>query len=110
MRRRYGTRAGWLPAVAGLLLFAAVAIWAVGGIRDAAEASRREGARAAEEAARQAAAACYALDGAYPASYEELAARTGLAIDTNKYKVFYEAFAENIMPEITAVERPEGAP
>ena len=49
------------------------------------------------------------MEGAYPASYDALKARTGLAINEEKYAVFYEVFASNIMPEITVTER-WGAP
>ena len=59
----------------------------------------------AERAVREAAVSCYALEGAYPATYEDLKARSGIAVDEEKYAVFYEIFASNIMPEITVVER-----
>ena len=54
---------------------------------------------------RRAAVSCYALEGAYPATYADLKARSGVAVDERKYKVFYEIFASNIMPEITVVRR-----
>ena len=75
-------------------------------------AARGLGSRADEEsldltaqAIRRAAVQCYALEGAYPASYEDLKERTGVAVDESRYAVFYEIFASNIMPEITVVER-----
>ena len=54
---------------------------------------------------RQAAVSCYALKGAYTATYEDLKSSSGVAVDEEKYVVFYEIFASNIMPEITVVER-----
>ena len=95
----------WLPTLLGLAVFAAVAVWMVQGVREAAEVSDREGLRLAEQAVRQAAVSCYALEGTYPATYEELKASSGIAVDEEKYKVFYEIFASNIMPEITVLER-----
>ena len=71
----------------------------------ASEVSEREGLRQAELAIRQAAVSCYALDGAYPASYADLKDRSAIAVDEERYKVFYEIFASNIMPEITVVRR-----
>lgn len=104
MRRRKRLLS-WLPTLLGLAVFAAVAVWMVQGVREAAEVSDREGLRLAEQAVRQAAVSCYALEGTYPATYEELKASSGIAVDEEKYKVFYEIFASNIMPEITVVER-----
>ena len=104
MRRRKRLLS-WLPTLLGLAVFAAVAVWMVQGVREAAEVSDREGLRLAEQAVRQAAVSCYALEGTYPATYEELKASSGIAVDEEKYKVFYEIFASNIMPEIKVLER-----
>lgn len=109
MKRRYRTKNAWLPALLRLAVFAAVAVLVVRGIDKAAEVSDRDGLRAAEQAVRQAAVSCYALEGAYPASYEELKRRSGLALDDEEYVVFYEIFASNIMPEVTVLRRGEAA-
>ena len=89
----------------GLVVFVLVAVLIIQGIGRASSVSDREELELARRALRQAAVSCYAMEGAYPASYEELKARTGLAIDEEKYAVFYEVFASNIMPEITVTER-----
>lgn len=96
---------GWLPLALRLLVFAAMAAWMVRAVEATAAASGREGLAMAEQAVRRAAVSCYALEGAYPASYEDLKERTGVAVDESRYAVFYEIFASNIMPEITVVER-----
>lgn len=103
MRRNSGWNA--LPTLLALLLFAAVAVWMALGVRQAAQVSDREGLRMAQRAIREAAVSCYALDGTYPATYEELKARCGLGVDEQRYAIFYEIFASNIMPEITVVRR-----
>lgn len=108
MKRKYRSAAGWLPTVLGLALFAAVAVWMVSGVREAAEVSDREGLRMAQQAVRQAAVSCYSLEGSYPASYEDLKQRSGVAIDEERYIVFYEIFAANIMPDVTVLERQVG--
>ncbi len=99
-KRKYANRGGWIPLVLGLLLFAAVAVWMVRGVREAAQVSRQEGLRMA-----QAVVSCYSLEGVYPATYEDLKAKSGLAIDEEKYAVFYDIFASNIRPTVTVVER-----
>ena len=111
-KRKYETRGGWIPLVLGLLFFVGVAVWMVRGVQEAAEASSREGLRLAEEAVNRAVVSCYSLDGVYPASYAELKKKSGLAINEEKYAVFYDIFASNIRPTVTviALEPAEVAP
>lgn len=54
---------------------------------------------------RRAAASCYATEGAYPPDLDYLCRRYGVVIDSDRYIVFYDAFAENLMPDITVIER-----
>ena len=79
--------------------------WMLQGVRQAARVSDEEGLRMAEQAVRQAAVSCYALEGAYPASYADLKQRSGVAVDEERYIIFYEIFASNIMPDVTVLER-----
>lgn len=46
---------------------------------------------------------CYLMDGVYPATYEEVKEKTGIAVDDKKYTVFYSVFADNIMPDIEVI-------
>ena len=96
-KRKYAGRGAWVPMVLGLLLFAAVAVWMVRGVQEAAQM--------AQEAVERAVVSCYSLNGVYPATYQELKAKSGLAIDEEKYIVFYDIFASNIRPSVTVVER-----
>ena len=106
MRKRYHKSRGfWASTLMGLALFAAAAAWMLQGVRQAARVSDEEGLRMAEQAVRQAAVSCYALEGAYPASYADLKQRSGVAVDEERYIVFYEIFASNIMPDVTVLER-----
>ena len=109
-KRKYGDRGSWIPMVLGLLVFVAVAVWMVRGVQEAAEVSDREGLRMAEEAVNRAVVSCYSLEGVYPASYEDLKAKSGLAIDEEKYAVFYDIFASNIRPDVTVIELAEVEP
>ena len=104
-RRKF---ASWLPLVLGVVLFAAIAVWMTWGVRDAARLSDEEGLRLAQEAIERAVISCYSLEGVYPATYEELKTKSGLAIDEEKYIVLYEIFASNIRPSVTVMERQVG--
>lgn len=49
---------------------------------------------------------CYAIEGSYPATLDYVEQYYGLQIDHDRYDVFYEIFAQNVMPEITVIEKP----
>lgn len=65
----------------------------------------REGRQQLEDALRRAAVACYAAEGIYPPTLEYLVQHYGVQIDEERYTVFYEVYAENLMPEITVLEK-----
>ncbi len=103
MKRRQGLfrRLGglWLlpVALAALLLFGTA-------VNDLRDGHSHEGVRQLEESIRRAAVTCYATEGIYPPTVSYLEEHYGIRIDRTRYGVFYEVFAENLMPEITVVE------
>ena len=109
-KRKYGLRWSWVPLALGVALFAAIAVWMARGVQEAARVSDAEGLRLAQEAIERAVVSCYALEGVYPATYEELKTKSGLAIDEDRYIVFYDVFASNIRPSVTVMERWVEAP
>lgn len=88
-----------------ILLFAAIAVIFVRGLRSTAESEKREALRIAEESVRRAAVSCYATEGRYPESYEYIREHCGVRVNGAKYIVHYEIFASNIMPDISVTER-----
>lgn len=57
-----------------------------------------------EEALRKGCAACYAAEGAYPPNLEYLQEHYGVQVDETKYTVYYDMFAQNLMPDIKVLE------
>ena len=104
-RRKYAGRWTWVPLALGVVLFAAIAVWVVQGVREAVRLSGEEGLRMAQESIERAVVSCYSLEGVYPATYEDLKAKSGLAIDEDKYVIFYDVFASNMRPSVTVMER-----
>ena len=101
-----GRRKGALAATATVLgLALALLLVGLGSARQALEVNGR---RAAEEAVRRAAVTCYALEGAYPESYDYLKAHYGVAVNERRYLVSYSIFAANLMPDISVEVLPEG--
>lgn len=66
---------------------------------------RAEGRKQLEEAVRRGAVSCYALEGRYPETVEELKERFGLSYNEKRFAVHYEYTASNLMPQITVVEK-----
>lgn len=62
-----------------------------------------EGADTLRNAIAQASVQCYAIEGRYPPSVEYLEEQYGVLIDRERYNVFYDGFASNIMPDITVI-------
>lgn len=58
-----------------------------------------------ENALRRGCAACYAAEGVYPRDLEYLSERYGVQIDDERYRVYYTVIAQNLMPDITVLEK-----
>ena len=74
-------------------------------VSDLNQSQKEEGRRQLEESIRRAVVSNYATEGVYPATIEDLQREYGIQIDTERYAVFYEIFADNVMPEITVLAR-----
>lgn len=46
---------------------------------------------------------CYAIEGRYAPNIAYLEEHYGIVIDHSKFKIFYDSWADNIMPEITII-------
>ncbi|WMI82267.1 hypothetical protein [Anaerotignum sp. MB30-C6] len=88
-----------------LCLFFSVGGFVIFGLYGAKTAQKEEALRIAQESIMRAAISCYALEGVYPPSYEYLKENYGIQIDEEKYTVFYDIFASNMMPDVTVTEK-----
>ncbi len=84
--------------VAVVILFFAAALDSLDDGRQQEEMKRLE------ESLRRACVACYAEQGIYPPDLDYIKEHYGLQIDEKRYTVRYDAFAENLMPDITVLE------
>lgn len=55
-----------------------------------------------------AAVECYAVEGKYPSSLEYLEENYGLKVNHRDYIISYEAFSDNMLPEIKVLVKGEG--
>ena len=100
------------PASLSCLFAAAVGlfllIWFFTAVGQLQHGQAEEGRQQLEVSLRRAAVACYAAEGAYPPTLEYLTAHYGVQVDADRYLVFYEVAGENLMPDITVLEKENG--
>ena len=87
------------------LLAAAILLFFLTALGNLGDGQQDEGKAQLEAALHRAAVACYACEGIYPPSLDYLKEHYGIQIDDSRYVVIYEAFAENLMPDITVLEK-----
>ncbi len=92
------------PLIA-LALILAIAAWFFTALGSVRRGSAREEKLRLEQALYRATAACYAAEGQYPEDVEYLKEHYGVVIDESKFFVIYEVEGENLMPQITVIER-----
>ena len=91
----------WFSLTGSVAVVLAAAALMTAGVSQLSRRTEEEGARNLVQAVRRASVQCYAIEGRYPPSVEYLEENYGIAIDRERYHVFYEGFASNIMPDIT---------
>ena len=64
-----------------------------------------EGKDQLEQALKRCAVTCYATEGIYPPDVDYMKEHYGIQIDEKRYLVKYQVFAENLMPDITVLDR-----
>ncbi|MDR3289084.1 MAG: hypothetical protein LBT22_06610 [Peptococcaceae bacterium] len=83
----------------GLAILVAVILCIGAGLNSTEDVSRAEQERMLNNSIRRAVIACYAIEGRYPESIAYMVEKYGVRIDETKFKVYYYAFASNIMPD-----------
>lgn len=87
------------------VLFVLVLCYFLSALGAVEKRNREEEEKRIGNVVKKAVVTCYTTEGAYPATLEYVEERYGLVIDKERYHVFYEIFADNIMPEITVVAK-----
>lgn len=93
---------GALLAPLGCLLAVLCLLTALSNLRSGRD---EEALRQLEETLRWSAVACYAAEGIYPPDVAYLEEHYGVQIDEERFIVYYDVFASNLMPDITVLEK-----
>ncbi len=96
--------------VAALALFAATVLAFCLVVDQLTRASDQAELTLVRDAVKSAALTCYAVEGAYPEDIDYLRQHYGLAYNEERYMIYYDAFASNVLPDIRVVERGRSKP
>lgn len=105
MKKKKTSWAGLLKGVLMPAVVVAVVVFFASALNSLDSGRESESMRQLEEALRRGCVACFAAEGVYPPTLDYLEDNYGIQIDGNKYAVFYDIYAENLMPDITVLER-----
>ena len=94
-----------VTAYLAVVIAMALALWFFTALDSLRTNSAEEGRKQLETALRRASVACYAAEGIYPPDIAYLTEHYGIQVDSRRYIVHYEVFAENLMPQITVLQR-----
>ena len=86
------------------VLVAVILIFFLASINNLGKGKNEEGKVQLEQALKRCAVTCYATEGIYPPDVEYMKEHYGIQVD-DRYLVRYEIFAENLMPDITVLEK-----
>lgn len=96
--------------VAALAVFAAIVLAFCLAVDRLTSASDGAELKLVRDAVKNAALTCYAVEGAYPDDIDYLREHYGLAYNEERYVIYYDAFASNVLPDIRVVERGRSTP
>ena len=90
--------------VASVLIFIALILAFVLLINNITNKNSGRELQIVRDAVKNAALTCYAVEGAYPSDLQYLRANYQLTYDESRFVIFYDAWGENVMPDITVSE------
>ena len=91
--------------VAAILIFVALIIAFVFLINNITGKGNGRELEIVRDAVKNAALTCYAVEGMYPDDIQYLRDHYNLSFNEDKYVVYYEPFASNVIPALKVVER-----
>ena len=91
--------------IAAILIFVALIIAFVFLINNITGKGNGRELEIVRDAVKNAALTCYAVEGMYPDDIKYLRDHYNLSFNEEKYVVYYEPFASNVIPAIRVVER-----
>ncbi len=98
-------RNGWIKRILFPVVCIGILVLFVTAVSNLNQGNRAEEKKQLEEAIRRSVVTCYATEGVYPPDFAYVKEKYGIQVDESRYLVVYDVFAENLMPDITVLER-----
>ena len=89
-------------------VFLVILLLFISGIDSFSDNTRRHQKESLERALNRSIVYCYATEGTYPESLEDLKAHYGLTYDEDLFFVDYQTVGANIYPDVTIIEKGAG--
>lgn len=105
--RIHPRQASWKWPAISLGVFLGVLALFLTVLGDFSDDTSRRQRQAMERALNRGIVSCYALEGRYPQSLEYLQRNYQFVYDQERYVIDYQLLGDNIMPEVTILERGE---
>lgn len=96
---------GGIMGVLFPVLVAVILLFFLSALNNLSAGNGKEGKDQLEQALKRCAVTCYATEGIYPPDVEYMKEHYGIQIDEERYVVVYDIFAENLMPDITVLDK-----
>lgn len=87
------------------VLVAVILLFFLSAVNNLRTGNGKEGKDQLEQALKRCAVTCYATEGIYPPDVDYMKEHYGIQIDEERYVVIYDIFAENLMPDITVLDK-----
>ena len=87
------------------LAVAAILLCFLSGVADLAGGQAQEERQQLEDVLHRAAVTCYSVEGFYPPDLDYIKEHYGVQINERRFTVSYTPVAENLMPDITVLEK-----
>ncbi len=91
-----------------ICVFLVILLLFISGIDSFSDSTRRHQKESLERALNRSIVYCYATEGTYPESLEDLKAHYGLTYDEDLFFVDYQTVGANIYPDVTIIEKGAG--
>ncbi|MGI5892280.1 MAG: hypothetical protein ACOX7H_06055 [Bacillota bacterium] len=94
----------WRGLLIPVILFLCLFFFIYIGVGQMSASADEQSLKILKDAVQRATVQCYAIEGMYPPNVQYLEENYGLVYDHEEYIVHYEAFASNILPDITVID------
>ena len=105
MEQNEVTRSRRAELIRQTVLFALVLILMIFAVSSVSRFYRKQNLMIIKQSAQRAAVECYSVEGIYPPNIEYLVDNYSFTYNSEKYFIFYDSFASNVMPNVEVYER-----